>query len=174
VIRRALAIVAITGGALAPFAGTPHRATDIQQLAAAVEAEEDHVTAIELARWIHERKRSLRVVDLRTPTEFAQYHVPSSRNVALTSLVRGTLPKNDTIVLISGGGAHAAQAWVFLRTLGYRDVYFLRGGIDEWLRDVMKPVRPTPEQAALTRYFGGGPRISHDAPTAESIRRAGC
>jgi 3-mercaptopyruvate sulfurtransferase SseA len=59
-------------------------------------------------------------------------------------------------VLYSEGGAHAAQAWVLLRAAGVRNVYFLRGGILEWLDLVMNPARPT----ELTRYFGGVPRPS--------------
>jgi 3-mercaptopyruvate sulfurtransferase SseA len=42
-------------------------------------------------------------------------------------------------VLVSDGGAHAAQGWVFLRALGIAHVYFLRGGLGEWLDDVMNP-----------------------------------
>jgi rhodanese-related sulfurtransferase len=135
-MRRALLIAAIVAGALAPFAGSPYRpkqTQDVARLAAIVEAEQDHVTAIELARWIHDRKPNLRVLDLRTATEFDDYHVPSSRNVPLAELVKAPFPTTDTLVLVSDGGAHAAQAWVFLQTLGYRDVYFLRGGLQEWL-----------------------------------------
>jgi 3-mercaptopyruvate sulfurtransferase SseA len=57
--------------------------------------------------------------------------------------------KDDTIVLISDGGAHAAQAWVFLRALGHEHVVFLRGGLGEWLDDVMNPAKTS----ASTRSF---------------------
>ena len=182
-MRRALLVAAIVAGALAPFAGSPYRTSsqlDVQRLAAAVEREEDHVTALELARWIHDRKPGLRVVDLRGATEFAAYHVPSAENVPLQSLVAAPFPKSDTLVLISDGGAHAAQAWVFLQALGYRDVYFLRGGLQEWLDDVMSPSRATPDLAELSRYFGGSPRSERPLvplPARERIaamRRRGC
>jgi rhodanese-related sulfurtransferase len=182
-MRRALLIAAIAAGALAPFAGSPYRTPpqlDVQRLAAAVEREEDHVTAIELARWIRDRKPGLRVIDLRGASEFAAYHVPSAENVPLQSLVASHFPESETLVLISDGGAHAAQAWVFLQALGHRDVYFLRGGLQEWLDDVMNPAGATPDLAELSRYFGGSP-VSGDPivplPARERIaamRRRGC
>jgi rhodanese-related sulfurtransferase len=165
-LRRALLIAALLGGALAPFAGSPFRrataaAIDVQRVATAVEREEDHVTAIELARWIRDRKPNLDVVDLRGAGEFQGYHVPSARNLPLPQLIAAPpFAKGDTLVLISDGGAHAAQAWVLLQALGYRDVYFLRGGLAEWLDDVMSPAAASPEVAELSRYFGGSPRAT--------------
>jgi rhodanese-related sulfurtransferase len=184
-MRRALLAVAIVAGAVAPFARSPYRTDspaqfDIGRLAAAVEAEEDHVTAIELARWIRDRKPGLRVIDLRSASEFDAYHVPSATNVPLPALIATPPAKRSTIVLVSEGGAHAAQGWVFLRAMGHDDVYFLRGGLQEWLDDVMSPVNAAPEVAELSRYFGGTPSRS-DTPGSESaservrtMRRRGC
>ena len=57
------------------------------------------------------------------------YHVPTAERVPLDSLAHVRFAADETIVLYSEGGAHAAQAWVFLRALGYDNVYFLRGGL---------------------------------------------
>ncbi|MGE5750212.1 MAG: hypothetical protein ACM31F_09650, partial [Gemmatimonas sp.] len=57
-IVRVLAIVALILGGLAVFAGSPRRSRtslDVTSLARAVENEDDHVTAVELARWIRDR-----------------------------------------------------------------------------------------------------------------------
>lgn len=174
-IRRTLAIVAAAAGVLAAVSGSPYRAeratVDVAHLAKAVAAEEDHVTALELAQWIRDRKAGLRIVDLRTAQSFAEYHLPRSERVPLEALLATPTRDADTLVLISDGGAHAAQAWVFLRALGHRRVYFLRGGIGEWLDDVMSPAQPSD----LTRYFGGMPRADVDrGTTAAAIRRRGC
>lgn len=180
--HRVLAAVAIVLGALAPFAGSPYRVHpapfDVRQLAAQVAHEEDHVTALELAAWIHDRKPGLRVIDLRSIAEFDQYHVPTAEQMPLETLVASPrFAKDETVVLISDGGAHAAQAWVFLRALGQEHVYFLRGGLGEWLDEVMNPVKTT----ALSRYFGGTARGGGDAAGEESssktvakMRRRGC
>jgi rhodanese-related sulfurtransferase len=171
-VHRALAVIAIILGALAPFAGSPYRATlNVQTLAKQVTNEEDHVTALELAAWIHDRKPGLRVLDLRTETDFDEYHVPGAQSISLDALVAAPpFAKDETLVLISDGGAHAAQAWVFLRALGYEHVYFLRGGLGEWLDDVMNPTKTS----ALTRYFGATPRNESTADSVAKMRRRGC
>ena len=172
-MHRALGSAAIVLGALAAFAGSPYRESfDVKQLASEVTREEDHVTAIELAAWIKDRKPGLRVLDLRPEAEFDEYHIPGAENVAFDALLRARHASTDTLVLISDGGAHAAQGWVFLRALGHQHVYFLRGGLGEWLDDVMNPAKTT----ALTRYFGGTPRSATEARTntVTNMRRRGC
>jgi rhodanese-related sulfurtransferase/uncharacterized membrane protein YedE/YeeE len=165
--RVALTIPAVLLGALALFAGSPYRARlDVERLARAVARQEDHVTALELAAWIRDRKPGLRVLDLRTPAEFDAGHIPRAERVALESLASTPFRAGETLVLISAGGAHAAQAWVFLQALGNRQVYFLRGGQEEWEDEVMHP-RVSSE---LTRYFGSVPR--GDGPPAR--RSGGC
>ncbi len=181
--RHALAGAAAIGGVLALFAGSPYRvrsgSIDVDRLAAAVAHEDDHVTAIELARWIRDRKAGLRIIDLRTAAEFDQYHLPRAENVPIESLAATPFDPAETIVLLSDGGAHAAQGWVFLQALGHRQVFFLRGGLQEWIDEVMNPT--TPEGIAVGRYFGGVPRVAAPASGADgrsgrryTPRRPGC
>lgn len=172
-IVSALAVTAVGLGALAIVAGSPTRrasTVDVATLATMVEHEDDHVTAIELAQWIRDRKPNLRVIDVRDSADFDSYHIPTAERVSLDRLVTTRFAPSETVVLYSGGGAHAAQGWVFLRALGNRRVYFLRGGVDEWLDEVINPRFPrnaTPAEraeidsiSALSRYFGGVPRVS--------------
>jgi rhodanese-related sulfurtransferase len=199
--RRALAAIALVLGALAAIVRTPQppgSSVDIAGLARAVEREDDHVTAIELATWIKDRKPGLRVIDVRSEAEFNTFHVPTAERIALDALVSTPFTDQETVVLYSDGGAHAAQGWVFLRARGHRQAYFLRGGLADWLDDVMNPTLPpdaAPEARAafervapISRYFGGRPhretdderaaRINSSRPTvAESVarmRRRGC
>ncbi len=154
-MRRALAIVALIGGALALVAGDPYTVVipsvsegpgraggappappgpsltlgmTVQRLATAVAREEDHVTLVELSQWIRDRKPGLRLIDVRTPAEFAKGHFPRAENIPIESIPTAAFNPTDTIVLLSEGGAHAAQAWVFLQLRGLRSVYFLRDG----------------------------------------------
>ncbi|HYM61187.1 MAG TPA: rhodanese-like domain-containing protein [Thermoanaerobaculia bacterium] len=198
-LRRALAVLAALGGLLAAFAGSPYRAQhatlDVERAAAAIAREEDHITAVELAEWIHDRKPELRIIDLRTAKEFDDYHLPRSERVPIEALfgsARGgparlgptaSLRPGETIVLISDGGAHAAQAWVLLQALGFRHVYFLRGGLGEWLDDVMNPtiaadaspqaIAEFQRVSALSRYFGGVPRVIDKGAEASQRRASG-
>ena len=175
-IERALAIVAVVGGALAVVAGSPTRATrgsvDVTELARIVEHEEDHVTAVELAKWIRDDKPRLRVLDIRADSEFAEFHIPSATRVPLAEIARMPLDSAATYVLYSEGGTHAAQGWFLLRARGVKNVYFLRGGLYEWLEQVMNPrVASTTPQAqrdsvrALTLWFGGKMTVVDSAST---------
>lgn len=179
-ITRGLGAAALALGLLAPLAGSPykanHAAIDVPALARAVAREEDHVTALELAQWIKDRRPGLRVLDVRSSEEYERYHLPTAERLALDSLATTPFRVDDTLVLYSEGGAHAAQAWVLLRALGYRNVYFLRGGLYEWLEQVMNPTLADTTVAAhdafsraatLSRYFGGVPRSDVRTPPAD-------
>ena len=181
---RILAITALSLAALAAVAGSPRRGNttslDIASLARDVRTEADHVTAVELARWIRDRKPNLRIIDIRDSAEFEEYHVPQAERLPIEAVVNAKFTPGETIVLYSGGGAHAAQAWVLLRARGEKNVFFLRGGIAEWLDEVMNariPVNASDEQraeadsiAALSRYFGGVPRQIDSAVPIQSYK----
>ena len=176
-LHRALAIVALLGGVFAAFSGTPYRAQP--------------VAALELAQWIHDHKPRLRIVDVRGAAEFADYHLPrSERGTKLVASKPGeTLVIIDDARTTSGIGhrpIEIVRSW-FTAKHGQRttineqrtaiseqrgrDIYYLRGGVGEWLADVMSPTQPS----ELTRYFGGQPRAGWGAPPAvHTIRRRGC
>jgi rhodanese-related sulfurtransferase len=151
--------------------------------------QEDHVSAVELARWIRARRPGLRVIDVRSAAEYRAFHIPGADHLPVDRLPYARFAAGDTIVLYSELGVHGAQAWVFLRALGHRQVFFLQNGLHEWLDDVMTPTLAadaSPEARAafasveeLSRWFGGTPRRS-TTPAAASeaaappARRRGC
>jgi len=164
--ERGLAVAAMIAGALAVVAGTPTKATrgsvNVTELARIVEHEEDHVTAAELARWIRDDKRGLRVLDIRPDSEYGEFHIPGAIRVPITDIATMPVDSAATYVLYSEGGTHAAQAWFLLRARGVEHSYFLRGGLYDWFDQVMSPrVAADVPQAerdsirALTMWFGG-------------------
>lgn len=183
--HRLLAGAAAVLGALALVAGgagASRQGIDVAALAREVEAEADHVTARELAAWIRDGRPRLRIIDVRSPAEFAEYSIPTAENHSLTALARGAFRPDETVVLYSEGGAHAAQGWFLLRARGVERVYFLREGLYEWLTQVMSPVLPAgataaqrvevDSAAALSRYFGGVPRAGGAAPAGDDASAA--
>ena len=182
--HRLLAAAAAVLGALALAAGGTgaSRQVDVAALAREVEAEADHVTARELAAWIRDGRPNLRIIDVRAPAEFAEYSIPTAENRSLTALTRGAFRPDETVVLYSEGGAHAAQGWFLLRARGVERVYFLREGLYEWLTQVMNPVLPAgataaqrvdfDSAAALSRYFGGVPRAGGGGAVDEDASAA--
>jgi rhodanese-related sulfurtransferase len=173
-LERALAIAAIVGGGLAAIAGAPTRApsgnVDVVRLAEIVEREDDHVTAMELARWIRDDKAGLRVIDIRPDSEYAELHIPGATRIDLGDVARMPLDSAATYVLYSEGGTHAAQGWFLLKARGVEHAFFLRGGIYEWLEQVMSPrvASSTPQATrdsirALTIWFGGKMQVVDSA-----------
>lgn len=176
IVHRALlaALVVLAGGALVAGGASPDvPGATLAEIARAVENESDHVDAIELARWLRERRRNVRVFDVRSAAEFAGYHVPGAERVSVESLTSVSLAPTDTVVLYSQGGAHAAQGWVLLRVRGHRHAWFLSGGLEEWIAEVLEPRPPADtsvaerarfrEAAELSRWFGGLPSAAGES-----------
>ncbi len=172
-MKRRLAAIGVLLGAVAML-GQPLRGhvvtIDTQELAALVEGKVDHVLPEELAAWIIQGKSDYRLVDLREPDAFAEYHIPTAENIPLAQVTTAGLPRNEKIILYSDGGIHAAQAWMLMRVQGYVGSTTLFGGLDGWKEDVVFPIaptEPTAQQAAqferalqVAQFFGGRGRAA--------------
>ncbi len=168
-LKHRLALLAVALGAIAVFAGDPYggTATTIapKELAVIVGTEVDHVGAEELADWLVQGRADFRLLDLRSDAAFKEYHIPQAEPVPMEKLLDYGLQRNEKVVLYSDGGIHSAQAWFLLRAKGYRGVYILRGGLEEWKDAVLFPrLAPgaTPQEAAkferkaqVAKFFGG-------------------
>ncbi|NUM76437.1 rhodanese-like domain-containing protein [candidate division KSB1 bacterium] len=164
-------------------AGTRKAATfSPQALAEAINNESDHLTAEELAKWLIDKKPDLRVVDMRSVEEFAQYHIPSAVNIPFNKLfeneARETLSTDKTIVLYSNGGTHAAQAWVLLKQLGIES-FVLLGGLNYWTEAILNPKAPNELvadseilkyqfQKSASGYFAPGGSVSASADSSRA------
>jgi rhodanese-related sulfurtransferase len=178
-LNQALALVALALGVLA-LAGNPYQgqrvSVDTKELAVIVGTEVDHVTPQELADWIIRGAADYRLIDLRSPAEYAQYHIPTAENVPVAQLPDYGLGRDEKIVLYSEGGIHSAQAWFLLKAGKYAGAYILFGGLEGWQDEVLNPVarlHPTPQEAAaferaiqVARFFGGAPRAADSTGTA--------
>lgn len=176
-----LATLLLLFGFIAIFAGDPYVGAkteiDARELALIVDRQVDHVAAEELADWIIQNRSDYRLIDLRTEKEYGEYHIPTSENITLAGLTDADLQRNEKIVLYSEGGIHSAQAWFLLKARGYKAVYMLFGGLEEWKDKVLFPAvpeNPTPEQRVafakikeVSTYFGGTPHSGAAAVTAQ-------
>ena len=112
------------------------------ELALIVDKEVDHVTPSELAAWIVQGRSDYRLVDLRTASDYAAYHIPTAENVTVAALPEFPFQRTEKIVLYSDGGIHAAQAWMLMQAQGYRAVYTVLGGLEGWKDEVLYPALP--------------------------------
>jgi len=172
-LNRKLAIVAFLLGFVALFLGNPYRGSSVtmnaKELALIVDKTVDHVSPEELAGWIIQGRSDYKLLDLRTEKEYNEYHIPTAELVPLAELGEYPILRNEKMVLYSEGGIHSAQAWMLLRAKGYKAVYMLFGGLDEWTDKILFPKlsqdATTDQRAAFEKmkavstFFGGTPQI---------------
>ena len=172
-LNKKLALFVFVLGFLALFAGSPYKGTELKvdaaELAMIVQKEVDHVAPEELAGWIVQGRADYRLIDLRNEKDFGEYHIPTAENLTLTSLKEAQLVRNEKIVLYSDGGIHSAQAWFLLKAEGYKGVYILRGGLEEWKDNILFPrladnassaeVAAFEKTKLLSKFFGGNPQV---------------
>lgn len=169
-LNRILGLGALFLAALAMVVRNPREQNkvtlDLKSLARLIEREEDHLTPGELAALLMEQSSHVRVIDIRDSSSFAAYHIPRAERYDLTALVDASFPPNDSVVVYSDGGIHAAQAWMLLSAKGEHNVFTLRGGLNAWEDSVLFPVIPTGMMkeegnriAARARYFGGEAKV---------------
>ncbi len=82
------------------------------------------------------RGAPVRILDVRTPAEFAGGHIPGAINIPHTELrsrglneIGGT---DQRIVVTCASGGRARTAAAILRELGCRDVVLLDGHMNRW------------------------------------------
>jgi thiosulfate/3-mercaptopyruvate sulfurtransferase len=165
-------------------AGPTARDTSAPAWAAQVEAGEDHLTADDFARRLLDAPDTVAIVDVRPADEFAAFHLPGAVNLDLVRLLgpEGTAfldaHASKTVVLVSNGMTHPAQAWVELARRGRRNVRILEDGLDGFRAALLTPPSlrgPTTERrvaeegprfrALAARWLG---RPAATAPTAKA------
>jgi rhodanese-related sulfurtransferase len=181
-LNRALGLLAFVLGAVAVFAHVdPDRTVTVHETALTTSHTrgEAQVAPRDLAAWIVEGRADYRLIDLRDPSAFAEYHVPTAENVPLTALDEHGLRRNEKIVLYADGDLPAAKAWILLRGRGYQGVSTLQGGLDAWKDQVLFPVMPEDptseeqarfeEAAHVAQFFGGQPRDAVSGGEAQLV-----
>ena len=78
---------------------------------------------------------SLPVIDVRTPVEFAEVHVPLARNVPLDELRPGLLqlPKDQPVYLLCRSGQRATKAAEKFAKAGFPQPVVVEGGTLAWI-----------------------------------------
>ena len=98
-------------------------------------------TTVEAAqvRESREADPQIRLIDVRTPGEFASAHIHGSYNVPLDLLREHreelTAQHGDPVVLVCASGARAEQARALLESAGLERLSVLRGGTTSWEQD---------------------------------------
>jgi rhodanese-related sulfurtransferase len=105
-----------------------------------------------------ERDAPVKIIDVRTPAEFASAHIPGSYNVPLDQLPEHRAELRDTLrapaILVCRSGQRARQAEQVLREADLTQIHVLDGGIAAWDR-ADKPLRRGRQRWGLERQVRG-------------------
>jgi adenylyltransferase/sulfurtransferase len=100
------------------------------------------ITSVELKRRL-DRGDKVRIIDVREPNEYQINRIPGSELIPLGELPRryAELDPDDELVMQCKMGGRSAKAADFLRSMGFKRVLNLRGGILDWV-DKVDPTQP--------------------------------
>lgn len=98
-------------------------------------------SADQVAGFIVREASDIQMFDLRPAEDYGKGFIPGAVSVPYAGFIR-TDPdiwlrdRNKRMILYSADDAEAASAMAYARGLGYDNTYFLKGGIDEWVKIV--------------------------------------
>ena len=104
----------------------------------------DSVAVSDLARELEGSPAKPLVIDVRPHSQYADLHIPGAVNLPQAELSqrKGDLPpdRDAPIVMVCGIGKFSKPTTLYLKSLGYRNVRSLKGGINEWVRKQLPTV----------------------------------
>lgn len=96
---------------------------------------QDCFALIDLQQLIKQSPEQIVIIDVRSPDEYAEKHIPGAINIPLDKLesCSNELSKQAIIITACGkGGGRSAQAAELLNQLGFIKANFLCGGTFGW------------------------------------------
>jgi rhodanese-related sulfurtransferase len=91
------------------------------------------ISPTEAASWIKEKK-DLQLIDVRTPSEYADGHLAKAKLIPLQELESrfGEIDKSKPILLYCRSGHRSGNALKVLLGKGYAQAKHMEGGINAW------------------------------------------
>jgi len=156
--RNRTLLASATALALAAVLFDSRSAVQASTAAAAMPAERDYISALDLGERIAQDDRTLRVIDVRDEAAYEQLHIPGATRASLADLATIPLPADTTLVLYDDDGLSAAKGQALLRSRV--SALILREGIYEWIARVQEPRLAADATAAERREFERGAKLS--------------
>jgi len=100
------------------------------------------ITSLELKQRL-DRGDRLKIIDVREPNEYQINRIPGSELIPLGDIPKryGELNPEDELVMQCKSGVRSGKAADFLRSVGFKRVLNLKGGILDWI-DKVDPSQP--------------------------------
>lgn len=107
---------------------------------AACTHEEKNAASLEPKVFAEQAQQGI-VLDVRTPEEFTESHLPDARNIdykneAFKDSIQ-TLDKSKPYYVYCKSGVRSGKAAEIMREMGFTRVYNMEGGIDAWKKEGM-------------------------------------
>jgi len=114
----------------------------VEEESAVFAKKDTEITAVELKQRL-DRGDKLTIVDVREPNEYQINRIEGSILIPLGEIPRryAELNKDDELIMQCKSGARSGRAADFLRTVGFKSVLNLKGGILDWI-DKVDPSQP--------------------------------
>jgi adenylyltransferase/sulfurtransferase len=100
------------------------------------------ITSVELKQRL-DRGDKLRIIDVREPNEYQINRIPGSTLIPLGDIPKryNELDPDEELVMQCKSGVRSGKASDFLRSVGFKRVLNLKGGILDWI-DKVDPSQP--------------------------------
>ena len=103
-----------------------------------------YVTPEEVAEMIISGDPTLQLIDVRTGKFYNKFTLKGAINVPMKDLLKQeNLDYLDQdvykTVLFSNGTSDADVAWILVTRLGYENVYVMKGGLNQWVENILQP-----------------------------------
>lgn len=126
------------GGAAPAIAAPSAHEQLFDQMIENLKNKHDSIAPTDLAKELNNGGPKPLVIDVRPADQYAEMHVPGAISIPQSDLGqrKAELPPdiNAPIVMVCGIGKFSKHATLFLKSLGYRNVRSMKGGINEWVR----------------------------------------
>lgn len=175
-----LTIVAIIGAVVLLFLPERSNQNEIkpEDLFKEVTNPSRYLSVDHVAQRIIEQDPSILLVDVRSEDQYKEFSLSGSVNVPLDSVLsvnkQDYLNRDDLdVVLYSNDDLYADQAWILCARLRYKNLYVMKGGLNEWYASILNPKEPSETapiedyelysfRLAAKQYFLGGSSIEID------------
>ncbi len=95
----------------------------------------------------HDGDPDFTIIDLRTPKEYNEGHIPNAVNIDFYSrqfrLELDSLDKGKTYLIYCHSGGRSGRTLGLMKRLGFQEVYNLDGGIVRWAKEGLPLYLPT-------------------------------
>ncbi len=124
-----------------------------EELLSNIISPERYITSDELAHKIINKDPSFLLIDVRNEDNFKKYSLSNAVNIPLKNLFKedyeGSINQSQyDVIFFSNDNLYADQAWVLCNRLGYKNLYVLKGGINNWFNTIINPAKPNENMAS--------------------------